>query len=209
MLKLDLYHQLNNLVKSKQLTRIKIGYEYFYFSADDKIKEQQTKARQELNPEFEIIPDITVKKREYKSVKEIIDLRELKHGDYILENLEAVRRVKSGWKKTKVARELSKDTETIRRICKRFEKRGVKGLIKERKRGAYKIKHGLVKKILAKLVKDPKKSCEDIAKELRLDGIDISDASVREVLKKLGLDWKGRGHGLHFLGRGHGLHFPI
>ena len=110
---------------------MKLSYEYFYFSTDDKIRERQIKTRQKLNPELDITPEVVIKKK-YAKVKEIIDIRELKPGDYVLENLEAVRRVKSGWKKTEVARELHKSSDTIRSVCKRFEKQGVKGLIKER-----------------------------------------------------------------------------
>ena len=84
MLNIDLHHQLKNLVRNKQLARIKIGYEYFYFSSDDKIREQQIKTRQELNPDLDITPEVSIKKKEYTSVKEIIDVRELRPGDYIL-----------------------------------------------------------------------------------------------------------------------------
>ncbi|PKP59332.1 MAG: hypothetical protein CVT89_01400 [Candidatus Altiarchaeales archaeon HGW-Altiarchaeales-2] len=132
-LNLGLHDQIQNLVKNKEVVRMKLGYEYIYFSTDDRIREQQIKTMQNLNPELEITPEGVIKKKCVK-VKEIIDIRELKPGDYVLENLEAVRRVKSGWKKTEVARELNKSPDTIRSVYKRFEKRGVKGLIKKGKK---------------------------------------------------------------------------
>jgi len=45
-----------------------------------------------------------------------------------------------------------------------------------------------VKKILGKRVENPQKRCEDIGKELRLEGIAVSDESVRDVLKKFDID---------------------
>ena len=59
---------------------------------------------------------------------------------------------------------------------------------KEKKQGPYKAKQRAINKILAKRIKYPEKSCEDIGKEMRAEGVDISDGSIRDVLKKFGLD---------------------
>jgi len=188
MLNLDLYHQLKHLVRNKQLNRIKIGYDYFYFALDEETRKRQIKARQEITPDTDMGCEVSYGKNANVKIVEIIDVRKLNPGDYILENFEAVRRVKSGWKKKEVARELNKNPDTIGKICKRFEEQGARGLIKERKQGPYKIKHNVVKKILGKRVENPQKRCEDIGKELRLEGIAVSDESVRDVLKKFDID---------------------
>ena len=70
-LNLGLHEQIRNLVKKKEVVRMKLGYEYLYFSRDDKIREQQIKTRQELSPDL----DISTLKKEKSTFSALIDAK--------------------------------------------------------------------------------------------------------------------------------------
>ena len=94
---------------------------------------------------------------------------------------------KSGKKKAQVAREMKKDPATIGNILERFEEEGAKGLVIKRKRGAYKVTDDVEKLILAEKAKHPDAPSETIAENLKEGNIEVGEGSVRNVLKKYGI----------------------
>lgn len=169
-----------------EVMRLRDSYEFVYFSARESIRMRQIEKREEREG-FHGITELEKVEPTREELKEIVDLLELKPGDYFLHRLEMVRRVKSGKSKVQVAKEMDCSPDTVRKACKLFETEGPKGLIIKRKRKPYKLTESVQVEILTEKAKHPDWTPEKIGKVLRERGIDISDATVRNYLKKRGL----------------------
>jgi len=175
---------LPKLIKRGGVSRIKEGHDYIYLSSEPKVRQAQLENRGLTH--IELLVEGYIPQQEEKP-KEIQSFLELGEGDYLLQRLEIVRRVKSGKSKAQVARELGCTRNTVRKTYKTFEKSGAKGLVITREQRPHKMTESMERDILVMKAKYPAWSAEEIGKALRERGLDISDRSVRNLLEEVGL----------------------
>lgn len=170
---------LLNLIKRGEIARLRSGYRYLYFSADKETRERQIRKRG-LSPHHEAPEPIAVTAT---SRPRELTMYELDEEYYLLRRLEMVRRVKSGEKRAKVAREMGCSPETVSAAYDAFEETGARGLIITRKSGTpYKLTRDVQLRVLAMKVRHPEWCPELIGREVRAEGVEVSDRSVRSFL---------------------------
>ena len=168
MLKTDNRIYLRELTKNGLISRARIKKLDIYLSTDESKRAEQIK-----NNKDEIIPDINIKKT--IPVPEGIHL--LEESDPVLRDLEIIRQIKSGKKKTEVAKQFNIVPETVANICKRFEQGQTKALIRKRKAEPYKITKSVESAIITEMVQNPNKTPEEITLSIKK----IKDVSVKSV----------------------------
>jgi transposase len=172
---------LLKLLKHGEITRIREGFDYIYLSSKPEMRRVQLENRGLASQEHLVEVQAL---RASDEPEEIHSFFELDEDDYLLRQLEIVRRVKSGRSKAQVARELGCSPDTVRNTCKTFEKKGAKGLVITRKKRPYKMTENMEKKILIMKAKHPEWSPEKIGKTFRERGLDISDRSIRTFFEE-------------------------
>ena len=116
--------------------------------------------------------------------KKAFSIQSLDEGDQVLRDLEIVRQVKSGKKKTDVAKDFKIVSETVANICERFEQGQTKALIKKRESKPYKITHAIESAVITEIVKNPEKRPEEI-KESISKIKNVSVKSITRIIKKV------------------------
>ena len=152
ILRINPSQQLTILLKQEQIFAKKEGRTYKY--------------------SIHFVPQKTTEKIDF-------DIRSLDEKDIVLRNLEIIRQVKSGKKKTDIAKIFKITPETVYNICKKFDMGKTKGLVRARKQKTTKISSSIQAAIITEAVKHPEKSPGEIKKSLQ----HIKSVSLKTITK--------------------------